>query len=249
MSNARLGQRAVSVAFFAISAVTMPPVRAADSSIAGQYLHIFTWVSDYTDNSSTPHLCSAPGTQLTVQLDDGAGNLTVTIEKIPNPPPLPPKACTGGMVAPGNVYTVAKKNITSTSYTSESIVMGVLTVPFKFHISNRSVTAGSTIGGYIGYRMGVENWFTITPVVAGGLALISTQAAQASSSGTPAASPSTQTSSGFSVAIGLIGSASNSGSGAQFGILAGLDWLGRSANYQYEGKPWIAFEIGYNFAQ
>jgi len=36
--------------------------------------------------------------------------------------------------------------------------------------------------------------------------------------------------------------------GTQYGILIGWDWVGAKANYAYEGKPWISFEIGYNFA-
>jgi hypothetical protein len=29
----------------------------------------------------------------------------------------------------------------------------------------------------------------------------------------------------------------------------GADWFSKAANYPYEGKPWLAVEIGYKFSQ
>jgi hypothetical protein len=240
--------------YFSIAVTGMlwlPAARAADSSMAGQFLHVFTWVKGYSEGGPAD-ICSVPGTQMYVVSDDSAsGSLTVSIHKLGATPTDAGPTCTNRVVA-GHVYTINKKFLTATDYTSQGLVGGVLAVPFKFHIAGKTTTSGSTIGGYVGYRTNFSNWFTITPIVAGGLALISAQPAQASSGGSPgAAAPNTgsQTSSGFSIATGLIGSVSNTGSGSQFGILIGLDWLGKGANYQYEGKPWIAFEIGYNFSQ
>lgn len=148
---------------------------------------------------SEPHHCSAPGTQVNVEADDGSGTVTVSVFKTPKTSPTAPSSCTAGLVQAGSVYTVSRKSLT-TSYTSESLVTGVLAVPFKFHISNRATTAGSTIGGYVGYRVAFRNWFTITPIIGGGLALVSTQPAQASaSSSSPAPSSNTQTSTGTSL--------------------------------------------------
>jgi hypothetical protein len=241
---------------------TVPPVAptatATSTSLTGTVIHLYYLVIGYTDQLATPtqtNLCSASRTQLRVGADDGT-TLTVAIDKV-NADAVRSEtgsagsACTSDkFVQQGHQYTILKKYVLNASPTIQGFVTGALAIPFKFHLSDRSVTAGSTIGTYIGYRTSIDNTVAITPVVAGGLALISTAAAQASSSGTTTStSGGTQTSTGISIATGLIGSVTSaSASGAQFGILVGADWLGKKSNYAYEGKPWIAFEIGYNFA-
>lgn len=234
------------------SALTCDRTQAAEASMAGLYIHVFTWVTGYKITGNNDIFCSAPGTKMYISTDNGTGDtVTVSIHDAPSSKDLP-LGCTKLVVA-GTLYSIDKKTLNTAEITSRGWVTGILAVPFKFHIANKSTTAGSTVGGYVGFRTNFYNSFTITPIVAGGLALISTQPAQVQTgnSSTPTGSNTgTQTSTGFSVAAGLIGSASNSGaSGAQFGVLVGLDWLGKSTNYQYEGKPWIAFEIGYNFSQ
>jgi hypothetical protein len=145
------------------------------------------------------------------------------------------------------VYETVEGAFQAANYTTQELVSGVLVVPFKFHLADHSVTAGSTIGGYLGYRFGGlgASW---TPMISGGLAIVDSRPAQISSSGsgTATVSPSdSQTLTGFTVAGGLIGTIASSK--AQVGVLLGVDWAGKSAQYKYEGKPWLAFEIGYNF--
>lgn len=122
----------------------------------------------------------------------------------------------------------------------DEFVTGVLAVPFKWHLSDKSVTLGSTIGGYLGYQTKTWHDLTLTPIIGGGLALVDQNAP--GSQGTPL-------STGVTVAFGLIGRVGNAGTqGVQIGIIFGRDWLGHSSNYKYEGKPWLAFEVGYNFS-
>ena len=245
---------------------------AADTSIARKTLHMFDVVSGYLDpaTSKDTTLCSPRKTELYIVSDDSSsGLLTVKIDELPtfarhgasqklvdkakNTDPLP-APCTG-WVAQDTTYTIKKTTIESERTTSQSLVTGILAVPFKFHLSSKSVTAGSTIGGYVGYQTSFFNLFTLTPILGGGLALVDTSPAQpttSTTSTTPAPQSSgTQSSYGFSVVTGLIGSVSSAAasSGVQFGVLVGLDWLSKTSNYPYEGKPWIAFEIGYNFSQ
>jgi hypothetical protein len=126
----------------------------------------------------------------------------------------------------------------STDDTNE-FVTGVLAVPFKWHLSDKSVTLGSTIGGYLGYQTKTWHDLTLTPIVGGGLALIDQS------------TPTTQAplGTGVTVAFGMIGRVGTFGTqGVQIGIIFGRDWLGQGAKYKYEGKPWIAFEVGYNFS-
>lgn len=124
--------------------------------------------------------------------------------------------------------------------TTDEFVTGVLAVPFKWHIADKSSTMGSTVGGYLGYQTKTYRDLTVTPIIGGGLALIDvgTAGGQNSIIGT-----------GISVATGLIGRVGSTGTtGVQLGLIVGVDWLGRSAGYRYEGKPWLAFECGYNFS-
>lgn len=118
----------------------------------------------------------------------------------------------------------------------DTFVTGILSVPYKWHLADKSITVGSTIGGYIGYQTKAWKGIEVTPIIGGGLALVS---------GDIPGLPGTSTSAGVSLASGLIGTVGTTN--IQWGVLTGIDWLGRSANYRYEGKPWLAFEVGYNF--
>lgn len=111
--------------------------------------------------------------------------------------------------------------------TQYGFVGGVLTIPFKFHLSDDSMTGGSTLGGYLGWK---ASWMglTATPIVSAGMAM-----------------PTGNYGPGLTVATGLIGSVASSP--IDWGIVLGADWFAKSANYPYEGKPWIAVEIGYKF--
>lgn len=156
----------------------------------------------------------------------------------------------------GGEYDVYDYNLEQSRYNAISMVTGVLVIPYKFHFSDRSATVGTTIGGYIGYQTSFQNLFTVTPIISAGLALVSASPAQTTSSGTGSSSTNSTTktsgsatNAGVTVAIGLIGTVSNEGkAGLQYGLVTGIDWVGRSANYAYEGKPWLAVEIGYNFS-
>lgn len=104
---------------------------------------------------------------------------------------------------------------------------GILVIPFKFHPSDRSLTGGGTAGGYIGWRSSFAG-LTVTPIISSGLSLTDAKY------GT-----------GFSVASGLIGSVANSN--IHFGLVGGTDYYAKSVAYPYEGKLWLAIEVGYNF--
>jgi hypothetical protein len=106
---------------------------------------------------------------------------------------------------------------------------GVLVIPFKFHPSDKTLSGGGTFGGYIGWKSSWEG-LTITPVLSTGLAMADAKYGV-----------------GVSAATGLIGSVYNSP--IHFGFIGGTDYYARSVNYPYEGKLWLAFEIGYSFGQ
>ena len=113
--------------------------------------------------------------------------------------------------------------------TQYGFVAGVLTTPFKFHLSDDTMTGGSTLGGYLGWK---ESWMglTFTPIVSAGMAM-----------------PTGNYGPGLTVATGFIGSVAKTP--MDWGIVLGVDWFAKATRYPYEGKPWLAVEIGYKFAQ
>lgn len=106
---------------------------------------------------------------------------------------------------------------------------GMLAIPFKFHPSDHALTGGGTVGGYVGWR---SEWMglTLTPIVSAGLTMSD------ATYGT-----------GFSVASGFIGSIANSP--IHLGLVYGVDWYAKTVKYPYDGKLWLAIEVGYNFGQ
>ncbi len=113
--------------------------------------------------------------------------------------------------------------------TQYGFVAGVLTIPFKFHLSDDTMTGGSTLGGYVGWKM---SWMglTLTPIVSTGMAM-----------------PTGNYGPGLTVAGGFIGSVAKTP--MDWGLVLGVDWFSKASHYPYEGKPWLAVEIGYKFAQ
>jgi hypothetical protein len=108
-------------------------------------------------------------------------------------------------------------------------VAGVLTIPFKFHLTDDTMTGGSTLGGYLGWKM---SWMglTLTPIVSTGMAM-----------------PTGNYGPGLTLAGGFIGSVAKTP--MDWGIVLGVDWFSKASHYPYEGKPWLAVEIGYKFAR
>jgi len=164
------------------------------------------------------------------------------------------------------VYYVSNADFVADKDLSLGISYGVLTVPYKYHFSDHALTGGSTVGGYLGLT---QNWgFTqVSEVVGAGLALVSTTAAtsnftsgtaggttsgiataHSSAASTPNSSTAgtTSTLTGLTLAAGLLGKIGNTNT--QFGLLAGVDVVAKSDNYQYSGKPWLSLSIGYSFS-
>lgn len=148
----------------------------------------------------------------------------------PNPPPD---------------YYVGDDDYTAGYASSVGVSYGVLAVPFKYHFSDHSLTAGSTLGGYIGITEDV-GFEQLSEVIGGGLALIDTASPNAAA-GAAEATGSTSTLTGVSVAGGLLGKIGSSNT--QFGLLFGIDEVSRAANYRYSGKLWMSFSFGYDFSE
>jgi hypothetical protein len=225
-------------------------IAMADALQVGQTVHLFDYVQNIklAAGDATVY-CAPPKTEIGVLAVASDMTVTFDIEEL-GKADVTAFSKTCHAMTQGGIYTVAASELTNTKIQSQGLVTGFLAVPYKFHVNDHASTVGTTIGGYVGYSFAQFGRFSVTPVLGGGVALISTQAAQATSSGTTPASTSSSTSSqtnaGFSLAGGFIGTIGSSNT--QIGIVFGSDWLGHKANYPYEGKGWLAFEVGYNFS-
>ena len=116
---------------------------------------------------------------------------------------------------------------------------GVLSVPFKMHMDG-TVSPGGTAGAYLGYQFEFMKAISLTPVVSTGISAIS--------SASTAQSGKTFSTVGMTAASGVVGQFL-SGSKLHFGLLVGIDWTGRGIVYEYSGKPYLSFSIGYPLTQ
>lgn len=114
---------------------------------------------------------------------------------------------------------------------------GVLAVPFKLQ-KDGTLTAGSTLGPYLGWR---NDWkgAPVTLLFSAGLAVVPVQDVNATT---------VSNKMGYSVATGLIFEPLPR---AQVGLLVGVDHLGGATGklYPYEDKVWISFSIGFSFTK
>jgi hypothetical protein len=141
---------------------------------------------------------------------------------------------------------IENSNINPPSANRSGLTYGVLAVPFKFQVTGgKDFTGSATVGPYLGYRADPEGTlgFGISFVGFLGASNIAVQEPSASSGST---SSTTQNLAGFSWGFGLIGTVKGN---FQLGGVLGFDRVSKNANYQYNGKPWIALELGYSFLQ
>jgi hypothetical protein len=121
------------------------------------------------------------------------------------------------------------------------LTYGAIAVPFKYHLTGaKELTGSATVGPYLGYRtdrggLGYGVSF-IGFLGASNIAVTTTQNGQSNSSNLA----------GFSYGVGAIGSVKGN---FQLGGVLGFDRVSANAGYQYNGKPWIALELGYSFLQ
>lgn len=138
-------------------------------------------------------------------------------------------------------YFVAKVQLLRINYQLESgPEYGTLTVPFKLqHASDGTLSAGASLGPFVGYR---QRWiFGLPSSIVGsiGLAAVPVRDVNAPQS-------DVENKFGLTAAAGLVFEIFN---GFQIGALVGVDHLGGDSgeDYKYEDKGWSSISIGYSF--
>jgi hypothetical protein len=157
---------------------------------------------------------------------------------IPEPCQIPPGTANEKIKA-GIAYTISKTEFTDSHFTARGITYGMLVIPFKYQLAgDKQFVGNASLGGYLGYRFDFMHKFlgvTATPIAFMGGSSISVKDAN---------NTDTKNLAGFSAGLGLIGTLQGS---FQAGVVLGWDWVGQNEGYQYNGKPWIAMQIGWAF--
>lgn len=138
-----------------------------------------------------------------------------------------------------DLYFLDKAAVEKMNHYRHGWAFGVLTIPYKYQLSDKSFGSALSVGPYFGFRQ-ADQAGSITYVLSAGL-VNNIPVALANNAGTVIRS-------GFTLATGMIFSI-DKGTGIQVGVLVGQDNLGTNtaAPYAYEGKPWVSIAVGYKF--
>lgn len=122
---------------------------------------------------------------------------------------------------------------------------GVLAVPFKYYSSGRTFGSGTSIGPYFGRRWGTPG-SAYTFAVAATIGSVKGEVRDAEDKIT--STPDLQA---FSLATGFMWDIAKSPEVRPFklGVFVGADWVSsdRVVQFRQNRKPWIAFQIGFDF--
>ncbi len=121
------------------------------------------------------------------------------------------------------------------------LTYGALVVPFKKQLSgNKDFTSNSaSVGPYIGYRWSKGTLGVALELV--GYAGLTSISVPQNVNG----QNTSQSLSAISYGVGLIGIIKQN---FQVGVVIGADHTNANSGYQYNGKPWLSFSLGYNFS-
>ncbi len=137
-------------------------------------------------------------------------------------------------------YQISEKTLLDAPTAGVGADYGLLVVPYKFHLTDHTQSGSATIGGYLGYKLGRPG-IAISWVISAGIGVVQATTTQAGSQATANLAS-------FTVATGPIVYLTKAGM-FQVGILVGWDYTGKSSQYQYEGKPWLALSFGSNLTK
>ena len=133
-------------------------------------------------------------------------------------------------------YVVERNALNNYDHNYFGWTYGVLTAPYKFQFSDRSFGSSATVGPYIGR---VLEWSNSSAkwVLSAGLTSVPIATTQVGST-------ATTNRAALSFSTGLLWTLNKE---FELGFLVGSDVVGPNSQYQYNGKPWLALDIGYKF--
>ncbi|HET7765741.1 MAG TPA: hypothetical protein VFK92_11695 [Burkholderiales bacterium] len=196
-------------------------------------------------NGAGSKVCIPAGTVVRVINGTTADSVKVRVESLKKAKPS--VDCSLPQIEPYAEYTISTADLAKHDYIRRGISYGTLVVPFKYQTHDHSLQPGVTLGGYLGLQwpfwgLDSDYNFTVTPLVFAGGSWATTPQSQ------PNGSASNSNQLGISYGAGAFVTLNNV---YQLGLIAGWDRLGSNASppSPYEGKAWVSFAIGWNFAQ
>lgn len=134
-------------------------------------------------------------------------------------------------------YRIPKSRLSKKYRLEYGVAYGVLSIPFRLRTKNWDVAAGSSLGGYVGFRqrwLGPNTW-----LLSVGFSAIPIQDVNADD---------VDTKFGLTAAAGIIWHIKND---FQFGVILGLDHIGGNAGdaWVHNDDLWLSAGIGFGFVQ
>ncbi|BDI03679.1 hypothetical protein [Sphaerotilus microaerophilus] len=147
------------------------------------------------------------------------------------------------MVKEGRSYRVSSTKLREFGYNQLGFIYGGLIIPYKYFRHDKSLEPGTTIGPFIGYRMGQTGW---------GISLIGTYAVtEIRVKVKDGDTLKDRNFWGLSSGIGLMFDVTKSETPFRAGIMWGRDRVGSNnvEVYPHDGKGWIAAQLGWEFSR
>jgi len=147
------------------------------------------------------------------------------------------------LVEEGHNYKIEKDELDSFGFRRTGFIYGGLIIPYKYFRHDKSLEPGTTIGPFLGYRLGQTGW-GVSVVGTLGIASIKLNVVDNGA-------VKEQTVQGLSRAIGLMFDLAKSDDPFRFGIMLGKDRVGSNTviNYPHEGHSWLAMQLGWEFGR
>jgi hypothetical protein len=136
-------------------------------------------------------------------------------------------------------YFVRRSAFASHENLRNGYTYGLLTAPYKFFPKDHSFSSSATIGPYAGWEFTVSDWFSAKAIGSFGLSSVPVTTTNSTGEST------TSNKAALSLSTGVLFDINKQ---FQLGLLLGADSAGPNSGYQYNGKPWLAIDIGYKFS-
>jgi hypothetical protein len=147
------------------------------------------------------------------------------------------------LVTEGHAYTIKTEELEKFGFRRLGFIYGGLIIPYKYFRHDKSLEPGTTIGPFLGYRLGQTGW---------GVALVATYAvADIKVKVVQGTELKERTFFALSRGVGLMFDITKSETPFRAGIMWGKDRVGSNNVdvYPHDGRTWVAAQLGWEFGR
>lgn len=147
------------------------------------------------------------------------------------------------LVTEGHTYKIKSEELEQFGFRRLGFIYGGLIIPYKYFRHDKSLEPGTTIGPFLGYRLGQTGW---------GVALVATYAVtDIKVKVVDGAELKERTFFALSRGIGLMFDVTKSETPFRAGIMWGKDRVGSNNVdvYPHDGRTWVAAQLGWEFGR